>query len=408
MNRFFQTVSFLLFLLALFITACYVTPKETSDIAQDVLQIGNLTYRGGLKDGRYHGYGVLTRGDSVLYAGRWDNGRRQGAGMATDEKGRTIIGKWNADTLVSGFRHDTLGVYEGSFNKKMQADGHGIYRESNGNWYEGHWLDDQRSGQGFAFTEQNKLKVGEWKADKYRGERITYTTERIYGIDISKYQHVIRRRVYPIHWSQLRITHLGTASKKAIHGSVNYPISFIYIKSTEGVSITNPFYRADYRQARAHGFHVGTYHFFSIYTSAEAQAAHFLRVSHFSKGDFPPVLDVEPTPRQIEQMGGATILFARIRTWMKIVERRVGVRPVLYVSQLFVNRYLSLAPDIKKNYDVWIARYGEYKPDVHLVYWQLCADGRVSGIRGSVDISVFNGYQDVFDDYLRTKRISAR
>ena len=55
MNRFFQTVSFLLFLLALFITACYVTPKETSDIAQDVLQIGNLTYRGGLKDGRYHG-----------------------------------------------------------------------------------------------------------------------------------------------------------------------------------------------------------------------------------------------------------------------------------------------------------------------------------------------------------------
>ena len=119
MNRFFQTVSFLLFLLALFITACYVTPKETSDIAQDVLQIGNLTYRGGLKDGRYHGYGVLTRGDSVLYAGRWDNGRRQGAGMATDEKGRTIIGKWNTDTLVSGFRHDTLGVYEGSFNKKM-------------------------------------------------------------------------------------------------------------------------------------------------------------------------------------------------------------------------------------------------------------------------------------------------
>ena len=56
--------------------------------------------------------------------------------------------------------------------------------------------------------------------------------------------------------------------------------------------------------------------------------------------------------------------------------------------------------DIKKKYNVWIARYGEYKPDVHLVYWQLSPDGRVNGIHGDVDINVFNGYMPAFRNFL--------
>ena len=320
-------------------------------------------------------------------------------GTAHDARGRKITGKWNADTLVSGTREDSMGVYVGSFNKQMMASGHGEYTGKDGSHYEGHWENDAQTGKGFALTAQPKVKVGEWKAGQYLGERLTYTTERIYGIDISKYQHVINKHVHPIKWNQLRITHLGTASRKAIHGQVNYPISFIYIKSTEGKSLLNPFYKADYKQARAHGFSVGTYHFFSIYSPAAAQAAHFLRHSHISKGDFPPVLDVEPSPQQIAKMGGAEVLFKAVRTWLTIVEQRTGKRPILYISQQFVNRYLPLAPDIKRDYDIWIARYGEYKPDVHLVYWQLCPDGRVQGIQGEVDINVFNGYKEVFDEF---------
>ena len=54
---------------------------------------------------------------------------------------------------------------------------------------------------------------------------------------------------------------------------------------------------------------------------------------------------------------------------------------------------------IKQNYQVWIARYGEYKPDVNLVYWQLSPDGRVRGIKTEVDINVFNGFQKEFEEY---------
>lgn len=99
------------------------------------------------------------------------------------------------------------------------------------------------------------------------------------------------------------------------------------------------------------------------------------------------------------------MLFARVRTWLRLVERATGVKPILYISQMFVNRYLPLAPDLKRDYLVWIARYGEYKPDIHLVYWQLCPDGRVAGIRGTVDINVFNGYQNAFDKFAKNEAV---
>lgn len=85
---------------------------------------------------------------------------------------------------------------------------------------------------------------------------------------------------------------------------------------------------------------------------------------------------------------------------MQTVKKATGKRPILYVSQQFVNKYLPLASDIKNDYPIWIARYGEYKPDVKLIFWQLSPDGRVKGIHGDVDINVFNGYKDKFNQFI--------
>ena len=280
-------------------------------------------------------------------------------------------------------------------------NGHGAWRYADGSYYEGHWKDGKRHGFGFSLSE-GQLRVGEWKEDLFKGERLLYTNERIYGIDIARYQHEKGRRRYAIDWKRLRITHLGTLSKKQISGSVNYPVSFIFIKATEGKDIRNRYYAADYAAARKHGFRVGSYHFFSTKSTATEQAKHFLRQAHFNNGDLPPVLDVEPTNAQIKKMGGPEALFKAVRTWLSLVKQQTGVSPILYVNQQFVNKYLPLAPDIKRDYQVWIARYGEYKPDVRLAIWQLSPDGRVQGIRGDVDIDVFNGYQEEWQEFLRS------
>ena len=86
------------------------------------------------------------------------------------------------------------------------------------------------------------------------------------------------------------------------------------------------------------------------------------------------------------------------------MEKACGKRPVLYVGQLFVQNHLSKAPAAFRDYDVWIARYGAYKPWVKLLHWQLTPYGRVRGIAGEVDINVFNGTRTQFEEYLKTVR----
>lgn len=335
---------------------------------------------------------------------RWHGGRLLPApwlqrGVALDVAGRLISARWQGDTIASGRRAVGASHYAGDMDRHGLPSGHGHFAEAGHGYYEGHWEGGMREGFGFA-VDRHKLRAGEWLFDTYKGERMHYTSDRIYGIDISKYQHGKGRKHTPIAWGRLRITHLGRVGSRNAKGSVDYPVSFIYIKSTEGKTVRNPYFKADYTQARRHGFRTGAYHFFSTKTPALAQANYFLKNTYIRRGDMPPVLDVEPTDAQIKAMGGPAALFRAIRTWMEAVRRRTGARPVLYVGQRFVNKYLADAPDIKRSYNVWIARYGEYKPDVRLVYWQLCADGTVRGIQGEVDINVFNGYKDKFQEFV--------
>ena len=340
--------------------------------------------------------------------GTWKNHSREGTVITLDTLGRTILAVCQADTVVTAIRADEEGTYQGDFSQ-TGASGHGSYLAANGNYYEGRWEQDKKHGFGLemvlADRENPRLRVGEWRKNRFMGERMRYTSERIYGIDIARYQHGKGRKPKPILWDQLRIIHVGKNGSHNVRGKADYPVSFVYIKSTEGTSVRNKFYVNDYSQARKHSIRTGAYHFFSTKTSGAAQAKHFIRNTLFREGDLPPVLDVEPSKSQIQQMGGPEAMFRHIRIWLNAVEQWTGVKPVLYVNQMFVNNYLTDQEDLKRDYRVWIARYSEYKPDVRLTYWQLCPDGRVAGIQGDVDINVFNGYQSQFDEFIANETI---
>ena len=345
---------------------------------------------------------------TALSVGTWKGHQRQGTVLSLDSLQRTVVAIWQADTIETGVRVDSTGIYMGDFSR-LKADGHGALYQPDGSYSEGHWTGDLRQGFGVQllhpFGDEPRLQAGEWSKNRFMGERMRYTTERIYGIDIAKYQHGKGRRAVPIHWDKLRIIHVGKRGSNNVSGTADYPVSFAYIKSTEGTSIRNRFYLNDYAQARKHDIRTGAYHFWSVRTGGAEQATYFIRNTLFREGDLPPVLDVEPTNAQIAQSGGAERLFREIRVWLKAVERHTGVKPILYVNQMFVNNHLSKQPDLKRDYRVWIARYSEYKPDVRLTYWQLCPDGRVAGIQGDVDINVFNGYKSQFETFLQEETI---
>ena len=225
----------------------------------------------------------------------------------------------------------------------------------------------------------------------------------VVGIDIARYQHLNRnRRACNISWKYLRIKSLGTRSEKRISGIVSYPISFVYIKATEGATVLNKYFKSDYQQARIRGIHVGAYHFFSS-APVEEQLAWFFKNTIYKKGDLPPVLDLEPTDSYINNRWGSDeVMFEQVLKWLKAVEAKYGVKPLLYVNQMFIKNHLSKASEEVQSYDLWVARYGEFKPYSHMIYWQISPDGKVSGIQSDVDINVFNGSKERFEEYLKT------
>lgn len=316
-----------------------------------------------------------------------------------DTLGYKYLGDCEEDTLVRGTFTDSVGTYRGELTHDGKPCGVGRYSYFDGSYYEGEWLNGFRHGNGFLVTPGQMVKAGEWKDGKYKGERMVYNSLRVYGIDISRYQHEIGRKRYNIDWKNLRISYLGAKNSGDASDSINYPVSFVYIKSTQGTTIKSKYYAMDARDARRHGILCGAYHFYSVKTKAIDQARFFLKNTNVQANDLPPVLDVEPTDREIAKWGGEQKLFESIRIWMNTVEASTGKRPILYVSQKFIRQHLVKAPDICEKYQVWIARYGEYRPEVKLLFWQLTPFGRVRGIHGDVDINVFNGYHEQFHAY---------
>lgn len=362
-------------------------------------------YYGFFQMGRFDGEGTMCHTDGHKYCGRWKAGKKSGYGEWEDGKGNVWKGVWQADTLRRGALSKFSGTYHGAFDHRLSPHGEGWWQATDGGYYAGSWVSGERNGFGFSMEPDEVVKCGIWKNNRFLGERMLHTSQRVYGIDISKYQHLVKRKEYAIDWDKLRIIHLGHIGKKEVQGKVDYPVSFVYIKATEGLTVTNPYYLRDVRAARAHGYPVGAYHFMSS-RPANRQAVYFLKKAALKKGDLPPMLDVEFSDRQIQDMGGIQVVFRNMLAWLRVVEHHCGTLPVLYLSQSFVNKYMPEAPEVLKTYPVWIARYGEYKPYVHLQYWQLSPDGSVRGVHGEVDIDVFNGTMEQFEDYVRTHAVS--
>lgn len=197
----------------------------------------------------------------------------------------------------------------------------------------------------------------------------------IHGIDISHYQG-------KIDWDKLKHNAL-------IDGN---PLHFVFIKATEGSTRVDPNFVENFEQAQSHGILRGVYHFWSNKSSARAQAYHFLNKVHLVEGDLPPVLDIEYMPQDVSVEDFQT----DVLTWLHIVEDKYHVKPIIYTYYKFKESYLN-AP-VFDDYPYWIAHYYvdkiEYKGSWR--FWQHTDTGQLPGIKGHVDLNVYNGsYYDL-------------
>lgn len=191
----------------------------------------------------------------------------------------------------------------------------------------------------------------------------------IHGIDISHHQG-------DIDWNKL-----GNAMIDRTY------VRFVMIKATEGSDYVDPCFERNFRMAKTTGFIRGAYHFWSVLSSAREQAYFFLDKVELLPGDLPPVLDVEAKPDNMSDEDFQMEILA----WLHIVEDRYHVKPIIYTYYKFKEAYLS--DERFDDYPYWIAHY--YVPEVQYQgkwkFWQHTDVGRLPGIKGYVDLDIYNG-----------------
>lgn len=164
------------------------------------------------------------------------------------------------------------------------------------------------------------------------------------------------------------------------------PIAFVFIKATEGRSHLDENFNDNFYQARKQGLVRGAYHYFSPNVNGLEQAEYYLHQVHLDEGDMPPVLDIEESGKK-----SPAELRKEVLAWLRCVENQYGVPPIIYTGLNFKKKYLS-TKDFER-YPFWIAHY--YVKEVGYSgawrFWQHTDMGRIDGIKGPVDLDIYNG-----------------
>lgn len=159
-------------------------------------------------------------------------------------------------------------------------------------------------------------------------------------------------------------------------------ISFVYCKATEGTDHVDSRYTEYRKEINKRGIPNGSYHFFSATSDPILQAEHFLKNWEQNDMDLPPVLDVEV------EFPDDSLLIRKMSAWLKRVEEKSGMRPIIYTS---LNFFESKFSDKFMNHKFWIAAYSR-KPDciedARIIHWQFSEDGVLPGIDEPVDLNV--------------------
>ncbi len=174
--------------------------------------------------------------------------------------------------------------------------------------------------------------------------------------------------------------------------AIKEPIDFAFVKATEGHDFVDSLFCANWENLKRLGIRRGAYHFFRAYGCGDEQANLFLGLVDMQAGDLAPVLDIECLDGIAPE-----VMIEQALIWLDIVEKQLGIRPIIYSNQHFYERHLAGHFD---RYPLWIARYSEEKPFLvgkNWDFWQYSNEGCVEGISKKVDLNVFPGTPSMLD-----------
>lgn len=182
-----------------------------------------------------------------------------------------------------------------------------------------------------------------------------------FGIDVSHYQ--------------------GEIDWQALHDSLHATIGFVYLKATEGTTISDEYLNRNNSELDRLGILHGAYHFYIPSADPAAQAKHFLKSFKSEQKDLPPVLDVET------EIADKSKLINGVKLWLAEVEKSTGRKAIIYTS---FSMYSNLLKEHFKGYKFWIANYSRREErfrDPQILFWQYTDQAVLPGIKNVVDVN---------------------
>ena len=171
----------------------------------------------------------------------------------------------------------------------------------------------------------------------------------------------------------------------------NTGIEIVYIKSSQGNNIKDPYFEINYENAKANNLKVGFYHFLTATTVEEAkqEATFFASVISGKQADCKLAMDYEQFDGvSTEQVNQIAIAF--IQKVKELTKKQVIIYSDLYNSENTFNMELSSYGEL------WLAYYGDYKNLENVnsswssfIGIQYTDQGSVAGINGNVDRDLF-------------------
>lgn len=187
----------------------------------------------------------------------------------------------------------------------------------------------------------------------------------------------------------------GTIRWQAVKGD---GVRFAIAKASESRSFVDDQYARNRLKADRLGIPFSAYHFARPDASANdalREAEHFLRTANLRGRHLLPVLDLE-----VNGTLGRRALVRWVKTWLQTVEKRLGVKPMIYTTPSFWrDRMGDTAWFAENGYRLWIAHWFADQPRVPAAnwagrgwtLWQTSNCGSVAGIAGCVDLDRFRG-----------------
>jgi lysozyme len=165
-----------------------------------------------------------------------------------------------------------------------------------------------------------------------------------------------------------------------------YPVHFVFIRATVGNDRLDKQFDENWLGAKSSNLIRGAYHYYRPNENSLEQATLFIKTVSLKKGDLPPVLDIERLPEN----QSVDRLKIGLKRWLIAVEAHYKVKPIIYTGERYYDDFLK---EEFSDYLFWIANYNFYRENMQedWLFWQFTEKASVSGIKGNVDVNIFNG-----------------